>query len=207
MTPIRRTEEAHPKPGWLERQFQQAKKTMDELPDWMKTRPQPMTPIRTPADCVKWLRKRAGMPDGTVTYAALHNAANDLEVAIAATPPTEPLERASKQHAKAVNVILKAFADFRQVSLSDGVQAMAIIARLADVGLLLCETDEVREDTLPASPWQPISTAPRDGTRILVFENGVVADVAWEGGPGGWISHRDRGWAVEYNPTHWMPLP
>lgn len=48
--------------------------------------------------------------------------------------------------------------------------------------------------------WQPISTAPRDGTEVLTFSptGGMRVDWArddekWQE----WVGH----------PTHWMPLP
>ena len=55
--------------------------------------------------------------------------------------------------------------------------------------------------------WQPISSAPKDGTRILIYE-------AEQGTPGTVrISHwRDdtipAGWTgSERPPSHWLPLP
>jgi hypothetical protein len=70
----------------------------------------------------------------------------------------------------------------------------------------------------PASPlgpsagegWQPIETAPKDGTTVLLFdpaneeiERGV--DVGFfHGGVFEWLWSRD---ACNGNPTHWMPLP
>lgn len=55
--------------------------------------------------------------------------------------------------------------------------------------------------------WQPISTAPKDGTRILIFE-------AEDGAPGTVrVSYwRDdtipTGWSgSERKPSHWLPLP
>jgi len=69
------------------------------------------------------------------------------------------------------------------------------------------------------STWQPIETAPRDGTSILViqageFKPGVPYEstvVAWSSVDDfeGWLSCEDcgpvnpRDWAL----THWMPLP
>ena len=70
--------------------------------------------------------------------------------------------------------------------------------------------------------WQPISTAPRDGTKIVVRGPDWVRIAAWEtnGGLNGanWIvyergmvkvttggGHGD-GYAITCHPTHWMPL-
>ncbi len=57
--------------------------------------------------------------------------------------------------------------------------------------------------------WQPISTAPKDGTRILVCRpkgfsvNRVGVDMFMEcGGRKSWIHSEDN-----FQPTHWMPLP
>jgi len=65
--------------------------------------------------------------------------------------------------------------------------------------------------------WQPIETAPRDGTPILAWPiraiHGVVpyVVVALDLENGGkvhetWIEAAGTEWATYY-PTHWMPLP
>jgi len=66
------------------------------------------------------------------------------------------------------------------------------------------------------SKWQPIESAPRDGTRILVWgrldgecEDGphplpAYCDAADEDGGTRWLAQGLE--TVEY-PTHWMPLP
>ncbi len=54
--------------------------------------------------------------------------------------------------------------------------------------------------------WQPISTAPRDGTSILIFEadegTGSVRVARWRDDtiPTGWTGS-------ERSPSHWLPLP
>jgi hypothetical protein len=73
--------------------------------------------------------------------------------------------------------------------------------------------------------WQPIETAPKDGTSVLLMDNdqpglpGGVADrcwsgntavAAWWGAEGGeWVCYMDM---IEdpishFTPTHWQPLP
>ena len=66
--------------------------------------------------------------------------------------------------------------------------------------------------------WQPIDTAPLDGTAVLLAGGDCNSDdkfyraVAWKDAsePSIWlVSFYDDGWGlIEYhNPTHWMPLP
>jgi hypothetical protein len=56
--------------------------------------------------------------------------------------------------------------------------------------------------------WQPIKTAPRDGTRVLLFgysNTGVRARIHeghWVRRNGYWDTGRGR-----VHPTHWMPRP
>lgn len=54
--------------------------------------------------------------------------------------------------------------------------------------------------------WQPIDTAPRDGTKILLADSSVAADGYFDyllnKGNGSWV------WPyVKREPTHWAPLP
>ena len=59
--------------------------------------------------------------------------------------------------------------------------------------------------------WQPIETAPKDGTEIIVFEKGgVICTAYWESGyfgHSGWTHHQSRSDVDAVNPSHWMPLP
>ena len=56
--------------------------------------------------------------------------------------------------------------------------------------------------------WQPIDTAPKDGTWILAWGEGTYDVVQWvpdEHSPrGGYFSPEDSG---SVDPQYWMPLP
>lgn len=58
--------------------------------------------------------------------------------------------------------------------------------------------------------WQPIETAPRDGTRVLVYqkdwcEDGGSVFEARVNRYGGWGDPVYREWTCE--PTYWRPIP
>lgn len=59
--------------------------------------------------------------------------------------------------------------------------------------------------------WQPIESAPKDGSSILAwpcYSGNGVSQVQWRDmkrTPGRWEHQWGRGVPVE--PTHWMPLP
>jgi hypothetical protein len=54
--------------------------------------------------------------------------------------------------------------------------------------------------------WQPIETAPKDGSPVLAFDGEDIAVVTY------YHASDTLGWweviyDVEFDPTHWMPLP
>lgn len=64
--------------------------------------------------------------------------------------------------------------------------------------------------------WQPIETAPKDGTRILAWQpegqwksrrllRGARAEIVYWHRP----ANPEHGgfWVPSFRPTHWMPLP
>lgn len=66
-------------------------------------------------------------------------------------------------------------------------------------------------DRLCGGGWQPIETAPKDGTVFIAFEAGDAYRCNWleqHDGEGhfsaGWWDHVNDSFE---NPTHWMPLP
>lgn len=68
----------------------------------------------------------------------------------------------------------------------------------------------------PTPGWQPIETAPRDGTHVLVMLDGNLPPTSahWFG-PADWPGLRSGGWYLSVqqhegprlHPTHWQPLP
>lgn len=57
---------------------------------------------------------------------------------------------------------------------------------------------------MPDSEWQEMATAPKDGTSVLVVEDGEYFVAWWQNGA--WVRSGD-----DYNlwvePTHWWHLP
>jgi len=55
--------------------------------------------------------------------------------------------------------------------------------------------------------WQPIETAPKDGSRVLTYRSGFLENmaVAWYSmNLDAWLPVNGSAWP---EPTHWMPLP
>ena len=60
--------------------------------------------------------------------------------------------------------------------------------------------------------WQPIETAPKDGTKFLAFEDGDYYGCSfnWEDDEEGtiyWNTYCGQPACYTPEPTHWMPLP
>lgn len=70
----------------------------------------------------------------------------------------------------------------------------------------LLETNRVLEQLARQSQWQPIETAPKDGTEILLFDRGQICHGYW-GGDFHNTFLMVRGVGFADGATHWMPLP
>ena len=96
---------------------------------------------------------------------------------------------------------------------------------------LSAELADAQKQRDEATPWQPIETAPMNGTVVMLYRDGRVTVGSWvaehdimvgeyhhstgeylgshlsgETLPAYWQSH-DGGFTEEEHPTHWMPLP
>jgi len=78
-------------------------------------------------------------------------------------------------------------------------------------GLTLLESEmhDIEHVVLRMDQWQPIATAPKDGTRIFAYEPGLP-----EEDDNYWVLFWDHDkWTdpyeeyETYHPTHWQPLP
>ena len=56
--------------------------------------------------------------------------------------------------------------------------------------------------------WQPIETAPKDGTKVLIFVMGKnVMQASYSRCNEYWIDCWCSNMSGVYSPTHWQPLP
>lgn len=51
--------------------------------------------------------------------------------------------------------------------------------------------------------WQPIETAPEDGSEVLLYQPNAGMQVSWYGYD---PDNEELGW-YRFSPTHWMALP
>lgn len=57
--------------------------------------------------------------------------------------------------------------------------------------------------------WQPIESAPKDGTSFLACSDGWITVGFWHGGRARWTinAYTYPNYGPDDQPTHWMPLP
>jgi hypothetical protein len=58
-----------------------------------------------------------------------------------------------------------------------------------------------------AQTWQPIETAPKDGTEVLAWRGGRRGIVRWHENSSYWDEWHRPTAHCRVEPTHWMPLP
>lgn len=84
---------------------------------------------------------------------------------------------------------------------------------IRDVLRAIADEKEKAEAERDAARWQPIETAPKDGTLVDLWAGERIADCAWNVPSNCWAERSVSSfsgrpyWAVVNNPTHWMPLP
>ena len=76
------------------------------------------------------------------------------------------------------------------------------------------EIKRLKAEVERLTTWQPIEIAPRDGTAILGCQGWCIEVTAYHKGTEpyhrkeAWVvANDDEGYAQDFQPTHWMPLP
>jgi hypothetical protein len=111
-------------------------------------------------------------------------------------------EEAGKKIANAVGTILQRH--FGPVSSIEDVEAVEVYITEIIQAQRQAAVEEYKQ-----SQWQPIETAPKDGTEVLLYEKGSINIGCYDwcefenGSFKHWTGLSD---SLE-NPTHWQPLP
>jgi hypothetical protein len=85
---------------------------------------------------------------------------------------------------------------------------------LLDTSIDYTSWDISEAESIEMTEWQPIETAPKDGTAILIWpanasfygDEATSYVVRWHDWKEAWIEASGEEYAAFY-PTHWMPLP
>lgn len=106
-----------------------------------------------------------------------------------------------------------------KTDIRPGYQTSSVGCKKCQAQIGRCDLDaEAFWNRRHQSDWQPISTAPKDGTPFLIlgmndgefWEVPEVAywesDMPYEGTPG-FVEYGNASDGTYWNPTHWMPLP
>ena len=90
--------------------------------------------------------------------------------------------------------------------LKDRIEELEIDIEEYETATSKAQFDAVKaEAQLEKSQWQPIETAPKDGSLFLgVMDDGWQFVALWDRGNKRFITDDARNFAY---PTHWMPLP
>lgn len=77
-----------------------------------------------------------------------------------------------------------------------------------------CVPDPLRRDFIRLikawnrrATWQPIETAPKDGSSITLANAAKSISGFWHSKDSDWLSNELVPCAIGFEPTHWMPLP
>lgn len=106
-------------------------------------------------------------------------------------------QQLAADHAALVQQGIRDHADWRSKLNFLEADYKSEIARLRD------ENERLRK----AGEWQPIKTAPKDGTHILTCGDGYIVVAMWFVYHGGRSQWETVDGESEIDPTHWMPLP
>ncbi len=121
-------------------------------------------------------------------------------------------------HSAAFAVLRAALLDDRcGISIRMTMGGGSLRAFLEAIGKGIMADRESRAPTPSPDGWQPIETAPRDGTEVLILRDGRLALGWWSDDPyrpepvpfwhGTDVHDYGKKWAQKTQPTHWMPLP